>query len=296
MWMKPEEILLANALWVTEQSNGFFTLQRRKGHGTKGLSSVLVGTLDSVFDSKPAPYRILHKTPLSEVSYVVATSLSREEIFQNWAWIEQNLLETLKSFDSEDEATEFVCCKIRSLVAQREVSLLEVDQDNAQFRVNASRFASIFNLPPQEKLVNYYSCSFWKGRLPQQGWLYLSMQHLAFHSFLFGQTTRLLLRWTDITTLERSNNFLFPETIMVASRQKKHYFSMFTNIVETFALMEQLANLAMRQCDSPVPSMSPQERQIQPNAAATSAEEYARVAAASSGRSSSPLELSAWAS
>lgn len=247
MWMKPEEILLANALWVTEQSNGFFTLQRRKGHGTKGLSSVLVGTLDSVFDSKPAPYRILHKTPLSEVSYVVATSLSREEIFQNWAWIEQNLLETLKSFDSEDEATEFVCCKIRSLVAQREVSLPEVDQDNAQFRVNASRFASIFNLPPQEKLVNYYSCSFWKGRLPQQGWLYLSMQHLAFHSFLFGQTTRLLLRWTDITTLERSNNFLFPETIMVASRQKKHYFSMFTNIVETFALMEQLANLAMRQ-------------------------------------------------
>lgn len=247
MWMKPEEILLANALWVTEQSNAFFTLQRRKGHGTKGLSSVLVGTLDSVFDSKPAPYRILHRTPLSEVSYVVATSLSREEIFQNWAWIEQNLLETLKSFDSEDEATEFVCCKIRSLVAQREVSLPEVDHDNAQFRLNASRFASIFHLPPQEKLVNYYSCSFWKGRLPQQGWLYLSMQHLAFHSFLFGQTTRLLLRWTDITTLERSNNFLFPETIMVASRQKKHYFSMFTNIVETFTLMEQLANLAMRQ-------------------------------------------------
>ncbi|KAH8038188.1 hypothetical protein HPB51_024719 [Rhipicephalus microplus] len=188
---------------VTELSNPFFTLQRRKGHGTKGLSSVLVGTLDSVFDSKPAPYRILHSTPLSEVSYVVATSLSREEIFQNWTWIEQNLLETLRNFDSEDEATEFVCCKIRSLVAQREVSLLEVDQDNAQFRVNASRFASIFNLPPQEKLVNYYSCSFWKGRLPQQGWLYLSMQHLAFHSFLFGQTTRVLLRWTDITVNHR---------------------------------------------------------------------------------------------
>ncbi|XP_077527429.1 TBC1 domain family member 8/9 isoform X2 [Haemaphysalis longicornis] len=251
MWMKPEEILLANALWVTERSNPFFVLQRRKGHGTKGLSSVLVGTLDSVFDSKPAPYRILHRTPLSEVSYVVATSLSREEIFQNWAWIEENLLETLKSFDTEDEATEFVCCKVLSLVAQREVSLPpEVDQaagSSAQFRVNAKRFATLFHLPPHEKLVNYYSCSLWKGRLPQQGWLYLGMQHLAFHAFLFGQTTRLLLRWTDITTLERSNNFLFPETIMVASRQTKHYFSMFTNIMETFSLMEQLANLAMRQ-------------------------------------------------
>lgn len=262
MWMKPEEILLANALWVTELSNPFFVLQRRKGHGTKGLSSVLVGTLDSVFDSKPAPYRILHRTPLSEVSYVVATSLSREEIFQNWAWIEENLLETLKAFDTEDEATEFVCCKVLSLVAQREVSLPpELDQggSSAQFRVNAKRFATLFNLPPHEKLVNYYSCSLWKGRFPQQGWLYLGMQHLAFHAFLFGQTTRLLLRWTDITTLERSNNFLFPETIMVASRQTKHYFSMFTNIMETFSLMEQLANLAMRQLISEEPFEADQQ-------------------------------------
>ncbi|CAN8030869.1 unnamed protein product [Ixodes persulcatus] len=248
MWMKPEEVLLANALWVTEQSNAFFTLQRRKGHGTKGLSSVLVGTLDSVFDSKPAPYRILHRTPSSEVSYVVATSLFREEIFKNWEWIENNLLDTLGSFDTEDEATDFVCCKIESLAAQREMSFLDAgERDSAQFKVNASHFANLFGLPPEEKLVNYYSCSFWKGRIPHQGWLYLSMQHLGFHSFFFGQTTRLLLRWTDITNLERSNNVLFPESILVTCRESKYYFSMFTNIVETFSLMEQLANLAMRQ-------------------------------------------------
>lgn len=240
--------MLANALWVTEQSNAFFTLQRRKGHGTKGLSSVLVGTLDSVFDSKPAPYRILHRTPSSEVSYVVATSLFREEIFKNWEWIENNLLDTLGSFDTEDEATDFVCCKIESLAAQREVNFLDAgERDSAQFKVNATHFANIFGLPPEEKLVNYYSCSFWKGRIPHQGWLYLSMQHLGFHSFFFGQTTRLLLRWTDITNLERSNNFLFPESVLVACRNSKYYFSMFTNIVETFSLMEQLANMAMRQ-------------------------------------------------
>ncbi|KAL1444343.1 hypothetical protein MTO96_029916 [Rhipicephalus appendiculatus] len=52
----------------------------------------------------------------------------------------------------------------------------------------------------------------------------------------------------------------------------------------------------LSRCDSPVPSMSPQQRRIKANAAATSAAEYARVAAASSGRSSSPLELSGWAS
>lgn len=53
---------------VTEQATVYFVLQRRKGHGkTKGLSSILVGTLDSVFDTKPPPFRILHQTPKSEV-------------------------------------------------------------------------------------------------------------------------------------------------------------------------------------------------------------------------------------
>lgn len=68
MFVKPEEVLIANAFWETEESSIYFVLQHRKGHGTvKGLSSLIVGTLDSIFDTKPAPYRILHQTPNSEV-------------------------------------------------------------------------------------------------------------------------------------------------------------------------------------------------------------------------------------
>lgn len=61
----------------TDQTTLYFVQQRRKGHGkSKGLTSLFVGTIDSVFDSKPAPFRILHQTPKSEVytgmvSYVV---------------------------------------------------------------------------------------------------------------------------------------------------------------------------------------------------------------------------------
>ena len=75
MWVKPVEVLLANALWVTERANLYFTLQRRKGHKDRGLGSILVNTLDTVFDSsaKVSPYRILHQTSKSEVSYLVAT-------------------------------------------------------------------------------------------------------------------------------------------------------------------------------------------------------------------------------
>ncbi|XP_064478180.1 TBC1 domain family member 9-like isoform X2 [Ornithodoros turicata] len=246
MWVTPKEVLLANALWVTEVTNQYFTLQRRKGHGTKGLSSLLVETLDAVMDTKPLPYRILHSTPNSEVSYEVASSLTRTEIFQNWEWLEANLLETLRNFESENEATEFVCCKIKSLVAQSGATT-QVEDDSLNFKQNAAKFARVFNMSADEKLINYYSCSFWKGRVPRQGWLYLSVHHLAFYSFLLGRQTKLLLRWTDVTTLERSNNVLFPESILVSTREKEYYFSLFTRVEDTFALMEQLANIAMRQ-------------------------------------------------
>lgn len=38
MWLKPEEVLLKNALklWVLERSNQYFVLQRRRGYGEEG--------------------------------------------------------------------------------------------------------------------------------------------------------------------------------------------------------------------------------------------------------------------
>lgn len=37
---------------VTERANPYFVLQRRKGYGGGGLTGLLVGTLDTVMDSK----------------------------------------------------------------------------------------------------------------------------------------------------------------------------------------------------------------------------------------------------
>lgn len=36
MWVSPEDVLLAGALWVTERANPYFILQKRKGHGDGG--------------------------------------------------------------------------------------------------------------------------------------------------------------------------------------------------------------------------------------------------------------------
>ncbi|CAG2161932.1 unnamed protein product [Oppiella nova] len=252
MWIKFEEVLIANAFWVTERLNPYFVLQRRKGHGTRGLSSILVGTIDSVFDTKPPPYRILHQTTNSEVSYSVSCALKKDEIYKDWQWIETHLMPTLISFESEDDVTDFVRCKVDSLIAQA-VSDINAAQpiaestDSRNFRAASHKFAKLFSMPEEEKLVNYYSCSYWNGRLPRQGWLYLSVNHLCFYSYLFGKELKLIIKWIDIKRLERDSTVFFPDSIKILTRDKCYIFSLFLKTSETYNLMEQLANLTMRQ-------------------------------------------------
>lgn len=49
-----------------------------------------------------------------------------------------------------------------------------------------------------------YSCSYWKSRVPRQGWMYLSVHHLCFYSFLMGREAKLIIRWTDVTVGKHS--------------------------------------------------------------------------------------------
>ncbi|XP_038181249.1 TBC1 domain family member 9B isoform X2 [Arvicola amphibius] len=251
MWLGPEEVLVANALWVTERANPFFVLQRRRGHGKGGgLTGLLVGTLDVVLDSsaRVAPYRILHQTQDSQVYWTVACGSSRKEITKHWEWLENNLLQTLSIFDSEEDITTFVKGKIHGIIAEENKNLQpQGDEDPGKFKEAELKMRKQFGMPEGEKLVNYYSCSFWKGRVPRQGWLYLTVNHLCFYSFLLGKEVSLVVQWVDVTRLEKNATLLFPESIRVDTRDQELFFSMFLNIGETFKLMEQLANLAMRQ-------------------------------------------------
>uniref|UniRef100_A0A3B1KEY9 TBC1 domain family member 9B n=1 Tax=Astyanax mexicanus TaxID=7994 RepID=A0A3B1KEY9_ASTMX len=251
MWITPEEVLLANALWVSERANPFFILQRRKGHGRGGgITGLLVGTLDVVLDSsaRVAPYRILHQTGDSQLFWSIACGSSRKEITEHWEWLETNLLQTLSIFDNDDDITTFVKGKIQGIIAEENKSRqAQEDEDCGKFREAELKMRKLFGMPEEEKLVNYYSCSYWKGRVPRQGWLYLSVNHLCFYSFLLGKEVTLVVQWTDVTQLDKNATLVFPESVRVSTRDTEHYFSMFLNINDTFKLMEQLANIAMRQ-------------------------------------------------
>ncbi|XP_044261162.1 TBC1 domain family member 9 [Tribolium madens] len=246
MFIKPQEVLLASPFWETEETSIYFLLQHRKGHGnSKGLSSLLVGTIDSIFDTKPAPYRILHQTPSSEVYYLIACSLTRQEILKDWEWLFNNVSETLHCFDSEDEITDFVSCKIESVIATRQEVDVE-DEDSKSFKVTSDKFIRLFGLSKDEKLVNYYSCCYWKGKLPRQGWMYLSVHYCCFYAFILGLDTKVCIRWSDVIELSKKNSIVFPDSIKIATREKEYHFSMFLTKNETFKLMEQLVDLAMK--------------------------------------------------
>ncbi|XP_069022714.1 TBC1 domain family member 9 isoform X2 [Embiotoca jacksoni] len=252
MWVSPEDVLLAGALWITERANPYFILQKRKGHGDGGggLAGLLVGTLDVVLDSsaRMAPYRILYQTPDSLVYWIIAHGTSRKEITEHWEWLEHNLLQTLSIFENENDITTFVKGKVQGIIAEFNKNHdVKEDDDTDKFKEASAKFCKLFGMPEEEKLVNYYSCSYWKGKVPRQGWLYLSINHLCFYSYLLGKEVKLVVRWADITQLEKSATLLLPDAIKVSTRTNEHVFSVFLNINETFKLAEQLANIAMRQ-------------------------------------------------
>ncbi|KAF4113462.1 hypothetical protein G5714_006007 [Onychostoma macrolepis] len=250
MWLKPEEVLLKNALklWVTEKSNDYFVLQRRRGYGedSGGLTGLLVGTLDTVLDStaKVAPFRILHQTPDSQVYWSIACGASLEEISQHWDWLQQNIIRTLSVFDSGEDITSFVQGKIRGLIAEEGTSASD-EEDPERFREAVLRFERLFGLPQREKLVTYFSCSYWRGRVPNQGWIYLSTNFLCFYSYMLGNEVKLVYSWDEVSRLDRTSSVLLADSIRVCVRGEDHFFSMLLRLQQTYLIMQQLAEYAI---------------------------------------------------
>ncbi|KAI1885137.1 hypothetical protein AGOR_G00217100 [Albula goreensis] len=253
MWLNPEEVLLKNALnlWVTEKSNAYFLLQRRRGHGDSGgkITGLLVGALDTVLDSnaRVTPFRILLQVPGSQVSWVIASGTAVEEVNRHWDWLVQNLLHSLSVFENKDDVTSFVKGKVKGLIAEEVRSRQAVqEEDPEKFREAVLKFELRFGLPPAEKLVTHYSCCCWKGRVPRQGWLYLSTNHLAFYSFLLGKEVKMVIPWVEVTRLDRVSTSFMTDTIRVTTRRRQRHFSMFLNLEEAFGMMVRLADITLR--------------------------------------------------
>lgn len=253
MWITPEEVVLKNALklWVTDKSNDYFLLQHRRGHGDTGgkITGLLVGALDTVLDSnaRAAPFRIVLHVPGTQVSWVIASGATIDEVLKHWKWLDQNILPYMAVFENKDDASSFVLGKVKGLIAEEVLGGPAAGEDDpARFREDLARFEQRFGLPQREKLVSHYSCCCWKGHVPRQGSLYLTTNHIAFYSFLLGKEVKLLVPWAEVTRLERVSVGLMTDVIRVHTRRKQREFSMFLNVDEVMKAMCQLADIALR--------------------------------------------------
>lgn len=67
----------------------------------------------------------------------------------------------------------------------------------------------------------FLSYSYWKSRIPRQGWLYLSVNHMCFYAYILARETKLVIRWADIIELGKTNSILIPDSIRVVTRDNK---------------------------------------------------------------------------
>ncbi|XP_045818052.1 C2 and GRAM domain-containing protein At1g03370-like isoform X2 [Trifolium pratense] len=64
-----------------------------------------------------------------------------------------------------------------------------------------SAFQKLFGLPPEEFLINDFTCHL-KRKMPLQGRLFVSARILGFHAKLFGHKTKFFLLWEDIEDIQ----------------------------------------------------------------------------------------------
>lgn len=148
-------------------------IQRRRGSSrtSSTLSTWVVGTFDSMFESKPPPYRIIHQTPASAVYYEIAQAFTRDDILADWYWLVAHIFQVLREMESYDEVTNFTVCKVQSLVAQAKVAARaaavaaggDVAVGTAASTAEpasreARRVQQLFGLAEEDQLVEYYSC------------------------------------------------------------------------------------------------------------------------------------------
>ncbi|XP_074587246.1 C2 and GRAM domain-containing protein At1g03370-like isoform X1 [Curcuma longa] len=64
-----------------------------------------------------------------------------------------------------------------------------------------SAFQKLFGLPPEEFLINDFTCHL-KRKMPTQGRIFLSPRIIGFHSNLFGHKTKFFFLWEDIDDIQ----------------------------------------------------------------------------------------------
>ncbi|EDV92175.1 sterol 3-beta-glucosyltransferase isoform X3 [Drosophila grimshawi] len=88
-----------------------------------------------------------------------------------------------------------------------------------------------------EHLINYFSCAL-VGDIPLQGHLYITDQHFAFYSNVFGYVTKVVLPTSSVTRISKEKTAkIIPNAVGVATADERHVFGSFISREAAFRLM-----------------------------------------------------------
>lgn len=213
-----------------------------------------LGTLQAMFDTRQAPFRIVLKTSAGTQSLVpgdhclnIAVVNNQKDAEAAWEWLHsQGDVELTSGVDRKTRIQQ-VCTRIEELLASQVTGTDEAAADD-RFRATSRSFRQIFGLRETERLVSYYACSY-GGGLMTQGWMYISEHYLGFYSFIMGVETKLLLELKSITDIrkERSKRNLVPDSIAISTADGREL--LFSNMLlsrdEAYVCLQQLVNRAL---------------------------------------------------
>ncbi|THD24076.1 TBC1 domain family member 9B [Fasciola hepatica] len=241
MWVRVELQALPS-IWRNLAETDHFCLQKRKGKTSGGLINLLTGTVESILDVSVPLYCIILKGPDS--NFQIATSNSEKQILKHWRYIQKNVMPQLSQLCKED-VFPFLVQKF-DCHAARYVEMYDRD-DTMPLKKATVKLLKTFGFPSQEKLVYYYSCAYFRGRLPKQGWMYLTINHLCFYSFLLGVEVKFCLPWIHVAAVEREAGRLPGGLLCIQTKENRYHFGLLIHPEETYDIVLQLANFGVRQ-------------------------------------------------
>ncbi|KAH6561652.1 hypothetical protein BASA60_011431 [Batrachochytrium salamandrivorans] len=251
MWTLPTAIE-TSSFWKTIKETDLFLMQKSsENEANSTMLKSVWATLQNVFDTKQPPYRIILRTyqggAVDANIQMIAAAETLKEAEADWAWIEEMLLPELKQLEDKGDKVAFALLKFTSMVQNQDVETDEKSSD-AKFRAAARSWRQLFRMDDTERLVNFYSCSYHR-KLMNQGWMYVSISHCCFYSFVLGTETKVVIELKDVEELskEKSKRGMISDSIRIVTRNKtEHFFSNLFQRDETFELLEYLTNLALQ--------------------------------------------------
>ncbi|KAJ1917984.1 GTPase activating protein (GAP) [Mycoemilia scoparia] len=205
----------ASLFWNNLKEEKHYLLQHSVA-GKGGLFKSMLSTVQNMLSTRPSPFRIVFRVdPYVDNFIVIAVGETRDEILQDWEWVEK---------DTSNIG------------------------NNREMREATRAFRQAFDLGQDERLVSYYSCSLDKG-IVNQGWLYLSENYLCFYSFLLDRETKLCIELRNIEKLTKKSTMIGIREDGIEIATKNGEVTLFTNLFhrdETYDLIKQLCSNAAK--------------------------------------------------